>query len=150
MNAASEYRKRAVETASPVGLVVLLYGGVVTALMRAVAAVEANNVEKRVAELNRALNILSELQGTLNFEKGGEVARHLEKFYMVMRSQVLEASIKNSKPLLLELIAHVGSLKEAWEQVDRQQGTNGSIGLSGSAIPVVPPQNARPAVAAVR
>src|SRR5258708_22967441 len=118
--------------------------------MRAVAAVEANNVEKRVAELNRALNIFSELEGTRNFEKGGEVARHLEKFYMVMRSQVLEASIKNSKPLLLELIAHVGSLKEAWEQVDRQQGTNGSMGLSGSAIPVVPPQNARPAVAAVR
>src|SRR5579864_197261 len=104
MNAASEYRKRAVETASPVGLVVLLYGGVVTALMRAVAAIEANDIERRVSELNRALNIMAELQGTLNFEKGGEVARNLEKFYAVMRSQVLEASIKNSKPILLELI----------------------------------------------
>lgn len=150
MNAASEYRKRAVETASPVGLVVLLYGGMVTALMRAVAAVEAGDVERRVAELNRALNILAELQGTLNFEKGGEVARHLEKFYMVMRSQVLEASIKNSKPLLLELVAHVSSLKEAWEEVDRQQGTNGAIGLSGSAIPVVPPKSVQQAVAAAR
>ena len=73
-NPAQEYRKRAVEGASPVGLVVLLYGGAVTNLMRAIAAVDAGNVEKRVEELNKALAIIAQLQGTLDFEKGGAVA----------------------------------------------------------------------------
>ncbi len=119
-NPAQEYRKRAVEGASPVGLVVLLYGGAVTNLMRAIAAVDAGNVEKRVEELNKALAIIAQLQGTLDFEKGGAVAVQLDKFYHVMRSQILEASIKNSKPLLEDLVKHMSSLKEAWQQVERE------------------------------
>jgi len=50
-------------------LVVLLYGGAVTNLMRAIAAVEAGNVEKRVLELNKALAIIAQLQGTLDSKK---------------------------------------------------------------------------------
>jgi len=135
-NAAQEYRQRAVEGASPVGLVVLLYGGAITALMRAMAAVDAGNIEKRVLELNKVLAILAELQGTLDFEKGGAVAEHLEKFYTVVRSNVLEASIKNSKPLLEELVKHFSALKEAWAQVERDAMTSG---VSGTAAPAQRP-----------
>jgi flagellar protein FliS len=121
-----------VEGASPVGLVVLLYGGAVTNLMRAIAAVDAGNVEKRVLELNKALAIITQLQGTLDFEKGGAVAVQLDKFYHVMRSQILEASIKNSKPLLEDLVKHMSSLKEAWQQVERETMMQGSTGMSAT------------------
>jgi flagellar protein FliS len=136
-NPAHEYRKRAVESASPVGLVVLLYGGAVTNLMRAIAAIEAGNVEKRVLELNKALDIIAQLQGTLDFEKGGAVAAQLDKFYHVMRSQILEASIKNSKPLLEDLVKHMSSLKEAWQQVERETTMRGVPGMS--AVAPAPP-----------
>jgi len=129
MDAASEYRQRAVESASPVGLVVLLYGGAVTALLRAMAAMEANNVERRVAELNKVFAIISQLQGTLDFEKGGSVALQLDKFYHVMRSQVMEASVKKSKPLLEELAQHMTMLKEAWQQVEREVFDKGVTGI---------------------
>jgi flagellar protein FliS len=136
-NPAHEYRKRAVESASPVGLVVLLYGGAVTNLMRAIAAIEAGNVEKRVLELNKALDIIAQLQGTLDFEQGGAVAAQLDKFYHVMRSQILEASIKNSKPLLEDLVKHMSSLKEAWQQVERETTMRGVSGMS--AVAPAPP-----------
>jgi flagellar protein FliS len=119
-NPAMEYRKRAVEGASPVGLVVLLYGGAITSLMRAISAIESNNIEKRVIELNKVLAILAELEGTLDFEKGGAVAEQLKKYYVVLRSQVLEASIKNSKSILEELIKNMTGIKEAWQQVERE------------------------------
>ncbi|HZU31116.1 MAG TPA: flagellar export chaperone FliS [Candidatus Angelobacter sp.] len=135
-NPASEYRKRAVEGASPVGLVVLLYGGMITAFMRAIAAIEANNIEKRVLELNKVLAILAELQGTLDFEKGGAVAEQLEKFYVVMRSRVLEASIKNSKPILEELVKITSGIKEAWQQVERENAINGVSGVAAPPQPV--------------
>jgi len=135
-NAASEYRKRSVEGASPVGLVVLLYGGMITSLMRAIAAVEAGNIEKRVNELNKVLAMLAELQGTLDFEKGGAVAQQLEVFYTVVRSQILEASIKNSKPLLEELVKHMTAVKEAWQQVERESLTGG---VTGTAVPAQAP-----------
>ena len=147
-NAAAEYRKRAVEGASPVGLVVLLYGGAITALMRATAAIEANNIEKRVAELNKVLAILAELQGTLDFEKGGAVAQQLEKYYIVLRSQVMEASIKNSKSILEDLIKNMSGIKEAWQQVEREVSLKG---INGAGAVSQPPANlmhsSQPAVA---
>ena len=147
-NAAAEYRKRAVEGASPVGLVVLLYGGAITALMRAISAIEANNIEKRVAELNKVLAILAELQGTLDFEKGGAVAQQLEKYYIVLRSQVMEASIKNSKSILEDLIKNMSGIKEAWQQVEREVSLKG---INGAGAVSQPPANlmhsSQPAVA---
>lgn len=134
-NAASEYRQRSVEGASSVGLVVLLYGGAITGLMRAIGAIEANNIEKRVNELNKVLAIVAELQGTLDFDKGGAVAQQLEKFYVVMRSQVLEASIKNSKTLLEELVKHMTGIKEAWQQVERETTMKGMSGLTAAPQP---------------
>jgi flagellar protein FliS len=132
INPALEYRKRAVEGASPVGLVVLLYGGVITALMRAISAIDANNIEKRVNELNKVLAILAELQGTLDFEKGGAVAAHLEKYYIVLRAQVLEASIKNSKTILEDLVKNVSGVKEAWQQVERDVAIKGVSGVAAA------------------
>jgi|HubBroStandDraft_5_1064220.scaffolds.fasta_scaffold184442_2 flagellar protein FliS len=132
INPALEYRKRAVEGASPVGLVVLLYGGAITGLMRAISAIEANNIEKRVIELNKVFAILAELQGTLDFEKGGAVAAHLEKYYIVLRAQVLEASIKNSKTILEELVKNVSGVKEAWQQVERDVAIKGVSGVAAA------------------
>jgi flagellar protein FliS len=134
-NPALEYRTRAVEGASPVGLVVLLYGGAITALMRAISAIEANNIEKRVNELNKVLAILAELQGTLDFEKGGAVAEQLEKFYVVMRSQVLEASIKNSRSILEDLIKTMTGIKETWQQVERETTMKGVSGVAAAPQP---------------
>ena len=131
-NPASEYRKRAVEGSSPVGLVVLLYGGAITGLMRAISAIDANNIEKRVNELNKVLAILAELEGTLDFEKGGAVADQLKKYYVVLRSQVLEASIKNSKTILEELVKNMSGIKEAWQQVERDVAIKGVSGVAAS------------------
>ena len=117
------------------GLVVLLYGGAITALMRAISAIETNNIEKRVSELNKVLDILAELQGTLDFDKGGAVAQQLEKFYVVTRSQVLEASIKSSKPILEGLVKHMTGIKETWQQVERETTMKGVSGLAAAPQP---------------
>jgi hypothetical protein len=46
-----------------------------------------------------------------------------------MRSQVLEASIKNSKSLLEELVKNMTGIKEAWQQVEREATMKGVGGL---------------------
>lgn len=114
-----EYRKRAVEGTSPVGLVVMLYAAIVTSLLRAQDAIKKNDIERRVSELNHVLQVIGQLQGTLDFERGGEVAVHLDRFYSVMRGRVLAASIRNSPEILQELVQHFTSLKEAWQVVER-------------------------------
>ncbi|MBZ5628017.1 MAG: flagellar export chaperone FliS [Acidobacteriia bacterium] len=118
--AAQVYRQRAVETATPVGRVVLLYGTAIASVRRAIDAIAAADVEKRVSEMNHVLTVLSELQGTLDFERGGEVARSLDRFYEAMRSRALEGSMYSSTEILEHLATQLHQMREAWQTVDRE------------------------------
>jgi flagellar protein FliS len=64
------YRQISVQSATPLGLVVMLYDGAIAALLRAIAAIEARDTEKKCHHLNRALAIIIQLEGTLNTEQG--------------------------------------------------------------------------------
>jgi len=52
---AQSYHQLSVEGATPLGLVAMLYDGAITALLRAVDAIEAHDIEKKCQHLNRAL-----------------------------------------------------------------------------------------------
>ena len=130
-NPAYAYRQHSVQGASPVNLVVMLYDGAISALQRAKGAMEARDIEKKVAHLNRALEILCQLEGSLDFERGGKVAETLKTFYTYARNRALQASIQNSPDMLAALVKNLSTLREAWESVDRQ-------GKAPSAPPPAP------------
>jgi flagellar protein FliS len=118
-NPARSYRQMACEGASRVGLVVLLYEAALGALHRAVEALEEENIEAKTHELDHVLDVIAQLRGSLDLDRGGEVARTLDRFYQIARERILEASATKSKPILVELSSQFLSLREAWEQVDR-------------------------------
>jgi flagellar protein FliS len=117
-NPAQAYRQYAANGASPLGLILMLYEVAVTSLHRAVQAVEIEDIPGRTASLNHVLAVIGELQSALDFERGGEVAQNLERFYLFARSRVIEASSQNSKDILQQLAAQFLSLREAWQQVE--------------------------------
>lgn len=118
-NPAVAYRQFSVQGATPLGLVVMLYDGAIAALQRAIAAIDADDISAKCAELNRALAIFAQLEGTLNFEQGGEVARTLMSLYAYCRVEVLKANLENSAEVLRTLIDKVTMVREAWYQADR-------------------------------
>ena len=85
---AHAYRQFSVQGATPLGLVVMLYDGAIAAMQRAITAIEARDIQKKCAHLNRALAIIAQLEGTLNFELGGEVAKTLKSLYMFARTEL--------------------------------------------------------------
>ena len=115
---ASAYRQFAVQGSTPLGLVVMLYDGAIAALQQAVYAIEAHDISKRSAQVNRALAIIAQLEGTLNFEKGGEVAQTLKALYTYSRGQILKANIEDSQEILRSLIEKLATVREAWYQAD--------------------------------
>src|SRR3990172_9885730 len=117
-NAARAYRQLSAHGASPVGLIVLLYEAAVSSLHRAIQALETNDIERRTHHLNHAIAVIGELQASLDFSQGGDVARNLDQFYRIARSRILEASAGKSKTILKQLAAQFLSLREAWEHVD--------------------------------
>jgi flagellar protein FliS len=112
------YRQFSVQGATPLGLVVMLYDGAIAFMHRAVAAMEAHDIQKKCNHLNRALAIIVQLEGSLNFEQGGEVAQTLKSFYVYSRAQALKANIENSPEILRSLIEKFATVREAWHEAE--------------------------------
>jgi flagellar secretion chaperone FliS len=118
MDARFSYREAAVRGASPVQLVICLYEQAIEDLRRAVIALERGDIENRTRLINHALKVIGQLQGTLDKERGGEVARNLELFYNTIRKGLMEAQLKQSARILEEQLNQLAIVHEAWLEVD--------------------------------
>jgi flagellar protein FliS len=119
MDARSSYREAAVRGASPVRLVICLYEQAIEDLRKAVIALEKGDIEARTRGINHALMVIAQLQGSLDMERGGEVARNLARFYGVVRAGLNEAQMKQSARILEEQISQLVVVYEAWLEVER-------------------------------
>ena len=120
------YRQFSVQGAPPLSLVGMLYDGAITFLQRAVAAIEAHDIEKKCQHLNRALAIIVQLEGSLNFEQGGEVAQTLKSLYVYARAQAMKAHAENSAEILRALIENFTTVRDAWREGERHLATRGA------------------------
>jgi flagellar protein FliS len=112
------YQQSSAFGASAVGQVVALYDRILRDFRQAIQAVEAGQVEARANSLKHALTIIGELQGVLDFEQGGESARHLNGFYNVSRGMVMQAGITSSVAVLQELVSMFTRLRAAWAKIE--------------------------------
>ncbi|CAE6686031.1 Flagellar secretion chaperone FliS [Paraburkholderia domus] len=116
---ANAYARVGVETgvmgASPHRLIVMLYQGARQAIAQARMHVQQGNVPARGEAIGKAIQIVeSGLQLSLNLEVGGEVAERLDALYTYMSRRLLEANIKQSEAMLVEVDGLLATLEEAW------------------------------------
>jgi flagellar secretion chaperone FliS len=119
MNPRLTYRESAVAGASPVRLVILLYEQAIEDLRRALTACRAGYVEERTRQINHAILVLGHLQSSLDAERGGAVAAHLDRFYNQVRAGLVEAQCGQSAVILERQISHLTEVHEAWCEVER-------------------------------
>jgi len=117
---AATYRQLAVVGASPIGLVAMLYERAITDLQHTMTAVEAKDMEERTNHLDHFFSVIAQLEGSLDQQRGGQVAKDLAAFYQLARVQALNAAIKNSKEILSELSEHFSTLRDAWQEAERR------------------------------
>jgi flagellar protein FliS len=96
----------------------MLYDGAISFMQRAATAIETHDISMKCTNLNRAQAIIMQLEGTLDFEVGGEVAQTLKALYVYARAQMLKANIENSSEILRSLIEKFSTVREAWYQAD--------------------------------
>lgn len=132
MNAATAYQNSSIASASPVGLVILLYQGALVQLRRAIAAMDAQpnsirDIEIRTSALNRVLAIVGELQRILDFERGGEVARNFDRFYRLTQTAILSAVTQREAQPLRDILPLFQNILEAWRTAEsRPQAAPGA------------------------
>ncbi|SFS09256.1 flagellar export chaperone FliS [Sphingomonas jatrophae] len=108
-----------IESASPHGLVTILYEELLGALGVVRAAVRAGTSASRADGLPRALTILQALENGLDHDKGGAVAGTLAQVYRGIRAQVSKAAGAGDLPALDEARRMVADLALAWGQIGK-------------------------------
>lgn len=137
MDAKTSYREVAVRGASPVRLVICLYEQAIADLRRAIMALEQGDIEARTRGINHALTVIAQLQGSLDMERGGKVARNLQQFYNAVRIGLADAQRRQSKGILEEQISQLMLVHEAWQEVERDTAMPKSVPLA-VPLPLAP------------
>lgn len=119
VDAKQTYQDSAVRGATPIELVIVLYDSAIQDLRRALAAMEGSDVETRSTAINHSLMILQQLQGTLDFERGGGPARQFEQFYNVIRAKILEAQMRGSPELMRQQLRSMTEVRDCWIEAER-------------------------------
>jgi flagellar protein FliS len=101
----------------PVQLVDILYSLAIDSVEAARSAHQRGDIFSRGRHTTKTFDILVELQHSLNFEKGGEIARNYARLYDYCQRRVLEGHTAASEACFTEVASLLGDMKEAWQAV---------------------------------
>jgi len=118
-----QYRKAAVQTASPLQLIVMLYDGAVRFMNQAVEAMGNRDLPNQNLYLQKTQAILSELMSSLDLERGGEIATNLFSLYSFCYDELVIANLKDSPQHVQNAIKVIADLRESWAELERNQRT---------------------------
>ncbi|MCR5613870.1 flagellar export chaperone FliS [Treponema sp.] len=116
------YRDTNVKTASQGRLVVLLYEEAVKQLTMASSlfgsngAIAPGDIEKFGKCILKAQEIITELQVSLDMEKGGEIAKNLMSLYIFFNKALTDANIKKDKAGIDSVLKMMSDLCDTWRQ----------------------------------
>lgn len=126
LNPWKSYRQIATQTAPPGQLVLMLYEGALRALERSLPGfncddpAEANTVIHN--NLQRAQDIIRELNLSLNMEQGGDCAITLRRLYDYFDRRLWESNVQKRPEGVEEVIRHVTVLRDAWATMLNNNG----------------------------
>jgi|SRR5579872_2254911 len=112
------YREAAVRGASPVELVVRLYEQVIEDMRQAAIAIETKDITLRSNRVKHAILVLGHLQSTLDFARGGRVARDLETFYDSLRQRLVNVQFRPSLGGVRQISTDLLVVRAAWIKVE--------------------------------
>jgi flagellar protein FliS len=111
-----KYKQTSVTSASREKLLLMLYEGAIKFVKKAILACETNNIGDRGYNIGRAFDIIMELNNTLNFEVGGELAKNLERLYTFMTDELTKANATGKVEHLHTVLKLLDTLYEGWVQ----------------------------------
>ena len=114
---AAAYRQTTVMTASPAQLVVMLYDGAGRFLAQAAAAMRVQQPAAATARLRRAQDILLELLGTLDHERGGEIAVQLQTLYAFCLDELVTATTTQDADQVDAVAGLLAELRGSWAEL---------------------------------
>ena len=118
---AKHYRQVAVQSgvvgANPHRLIQMLLAGALEKLAVAKGNMERGEIATKGRNIGLAISIIDGLKGSLDHEKGGEIAKNLDGLYEYMAFTLVQANVKNESAMLDEVAALLLEIKGAWDTI---------------------------------
>lgn len=115
------YRQTEVQTASPTELVVMLYRGAVRFAKAGIDGVRRQDIQSAHAGFVRAQQIISELNTTLDMERGGHIATQLRAIYIFVSQLLMQANLQKVAQPAEQAVNLLEELLSAWMEVSRTE-----------------------------
>jgi len=109
-------------TADPAGLTLLLFDGAARFLHQSQEGFDRGEPGAFAYPLSRAYAIIAELAGSLDYDKGGEVALNLGRLYDFMLRHLSEGLIVKSRAHVSKVLDLLQAVRESFEQAVRTTG----------------------------
>lgn len=132
------YRQTATLTAPPGQLVLMLYEGALRSLERALPGfshhdpAQANMMVHN--NLQRAQDIIRELNYALNMEQGGDCASTLRQLYDYFDRRLWESNVNKKSQGVEEVIEHLTELRDAWALMLSKPSSDAGVSSSSEAF----------------
>lgn len=108
----------AVMNASPHELIVMLFDGALSALVRARLFLESGQIAQKGETLSKAIAIIDNgLKAGLNMEVESELPGNLAALYDYMVRRLLYANLRNDVDAIVEVEGLLNNIADAWKQI---------------------------------
>ena len=114
--AAHIYTENDVLHQTPVELVCMLYTEAIARVSRALDALETNQRHQRGAAVGGAMAIVVELQGSLDEQAGGQIAKDLARLYDYIQDRLTTGHAEGTAEPLVEVRNLLQDLLAGWHQ----------------------------------
>mgnify|MGYP002069846504 CR=1 FL=1 len=111
----NQYANNKIMTASPAQLTLMLYDGAIKFCNLAIMGIEQKDMNKALTNIRKVENIVQEFRSGLNFKY--PVAQDVENVYKYIYDRLVEANIHKDKEILEEILGHLRTMRNTWEEV---------------------------------
>lgn len=120
--ASNIYHRTAIETAEPIQLIILCYDAAINDLKRAAELHERREMNEAYRKIRHAQDIITELLVDLDYERGGDIARSLNRLYNFILRQLIGINSREDTSIYDHLVQILSRLKDGWEAIRLSAG----------------------------
>ena len=109
-----------IAVADPHRLTQMLFEGALERIAVARGAMTQGNASLKGKKIGQAMDIIGELRGALDLERGGELAANLDALYDYMNRRLVTGNARNDPAALEEVSILLREVKAGWDAIPEQ------------------------------
>jgi flagellar protein FliS len=128
MTWSTAYLETRVLSADPVDLIAMAYEFATLRVHEARSALAKGDIADRCRAISKTIAILGELESSLDYKLGGEIAYNLGRLYRYMTERLTQANVRQEDGPLAEVESLLKTVGEVWQSIRTGSGSTGEPG----------------------